>query len=175
MKKSEFRQKPIPIEHDVRLALQGFIEFLRETGEAVLLGSVEFNLPERKALERAVQILTNQPSATDSLIGILESCNIPEHTREVAFQNLRSALASAFIIGADGTRSENTKTYSTAAARIKAAQAREPADRQMQEQMQEAISKHEKVGKRGLTKRVAKELGVNPKTVSRYQKKMRTR
>jgi hypothetical protein len=174
MKKNEFRQKPIPIEHDVRLALQGFIEFLRETGEAALLGSVEFNLPERKALERAVQILTNQPSATDSLIGILESCNIPEHTREVAFQNLRSALACAFIIGADGTRSANTKAYGTAAGRGKAAQKREPIDRRMQE----IIAVAKKIfppGRHGrmtaIDSYVAEKMKVNEKTASRHRRR----
>jgi hypothetical protein len=169
MKKEIRQKKSVPIEN-LRSELQDFIRFLRETGE----NSLKVDIPEREALQRAVQRLTNQhnqrTSVTDSLIGILDSCEMPEHTRDVALQNLWSALASAFIIG-ENTRSRNTMSVGTAAGRSKAAQTREPADRQMRE----AISKHEKIGKRGLTKRVAKELGVNPKTVSRHRKKMRTR
>jgi hypothetical protein len=167
--KKENRQKSLPIK-DVRSKLQDFIRFLRETGE----NSLKVDIPEREALQRAVQRLTNQhnqrTTVADSLIGILENCEMPEHTREVALHNLWNALSSAYIIG-ENTRSRNTRAVGTAAGRSKAAQTREPAD----QQMQQAIAKHEKIGSRGLTKRVAKELGVHPKTVSRHQKKMRTR
>jgi hypothetical protein len=134
------KQKPVK---DVRWDLQFFIRFLRKTGEGSL--KAKFNLPEREALQRAVQRLTNQhnqrTSVTDSLIGILERCDIPEHTREVALHNLWSALASAYTIGSKGTVSKNTKAFLTAAGRRERAEKRAPADQRIWEAITEAAKR----------------------------------
>ncbi|WMT73864.1 hypothetical protein [Bradyrhizobium sp. Ash2021] len=101
MKKTERKRSPAT---DVRLDLQDFIRFLRETGEKSL--EVKFDLPEREALQHAVQELD---PATKSLIGVIERSGIPDEAREVAMHNLWSALASAYMIGSEGTISDNTE------------------------------------------------------------------
>jgi hypothetical protein len=87
-----------------KLTLQGLIRFLIEGGENSL--TVPFHLPEREALQRAVRGLG---PCTQSLIGIIEGSGVPEHQRSLALIHLRSALAFAYTIGADGTMSENTQ------------------------------------------------------------------
>jgi hypothetical protein len=118
----ETKQKPVK---DVRWDLRFFIRFLRKTGEGSL--KAKFDLPEREALQRAVQKL--DPCAK-SLIGIIEGSGIPEADRWVALHNLWSVLASAYIIGSEGTVGKNTEVYikalGTAPGRSKAAEKREP-------------------------------------------------
>jgi hypothetical protein len=118
----ETKQKPVK---DVRRDLQSFIRFLRKTGEGSL--KAKFDLPERDMLQRRVQSL---PPCAKSLISIIETSGIPEHAQEVALHNLWSVLASAYIIGSEGTVGENTKVYintvGTAAGRSKLAEKREP-------------------------------------------------
>jgi hypothetical protein len=141
------------------LDLERFIRFLIDTGNASL---EDETLPDRKTLQHAVDRLGQLHHTLDETGGLSPA-------------QLFWLAVHAFEIGSLGTVSKNTENYikavGTAAGRSRAAQTREPADRKMRE----AIFKHEKIGKRGLAKRVAKELGVNPKTVSRHQKKMRTR
>ena len=67
-------------------------------------------------------------------------------------------------------RSPEIKAIGTAAGRSTATQRREPSKKLMQE----TIAKHEKIGRRGLAKRVAHELKVHPKTVNRHLKKRGT-
>jgi hypothetical protein len=87
-----------------KLTLQGLVRFLIEGGENSL--KVTFDLPNRESLQRAVWGLG--PCA-QSLVSIIEGSGIPEHQRALALIHLRSALAFAYTIGADGTMSENTK------------------------------------------------------------------
>jgi hypothetical protein len=161
------KQEPIT---DIR-EVQDFVRFLREIGEASLKTK---NLPEREALQWGMQRLG--PCAM-SLIGIIERSGIPKDMQKAAQLDLLRALAAAFEIGSHGTVSENTAGYVkavvTAPGRSKAAEKREPSDKLMQE----TIAKYEQLfppGRRGLAKRVAKDLGVHPRTVSRHRKKMRT-
>jgi hypothetical protein len=95
------RQRPVG---DIRRELQFFIRFLRKTGEGSL--KVKFDLPEREALQRAVQMLDPD---TKSLIDIIDRSGNPDHAREAALHNLWSALASAYVIGSEGTISKNTE------------------------------------------------------------------
>jgi hypothetical protein len=165
----ETKQKPVK---DVRWDLQFFIRFLRKTGEGSL--KAKFDLPEREALQRAVQKL--DPCAK-SLIGIIEKSGIPEDVQEVALHNLWSALASAFTIGSEGTRSRNTKAMGTAAGRSKAAEKREPGDKRIREAIREAEKKYPP-GFRGrmtaIDNDVVHKVGVSAKTVKRHRDKMQT-
>jgi hypothetical protein len=106
----ETRQKPAARKTrrrpagDTSRELQSFIRFLRKTGEGSLKAA--FELPEREALQRAVQMLDPD---TKSLIHIVDGSGIPDHAREVVLHNLWSALASAYLIGSEGTISKNTE------------------------------------------------------------------
>jgi hypothetical protein len=95
------KQKPVK---NVRWDLQFFIRFLTKTGEGSL--NAKFDLPEREALQRAVERLG---ASTDSLIGVIERSGIPNEAREVALHNLWSCLGSAYTIGSQGTLSANSK------------------------------------------------------------------
>jgi hypothetical protein len=165
----ETKQKPVK---DVRWDLRFFIRFLRKTGEGSL--KAKFDLPEREALQRAVQKL--DPCAK-SLIGIIEESGIPEDVQEVALHNLWSVLGSAYMIGSEGTVGKNTEVYikavGTAPARSTAAKNREPDN----ERIRQAIAEAEKIyppDRRGNIKRIAQKAGIDPRTVRRHRKKKRT-
>jgi hypothetical protein len=164
MKKS----KPVK---DVRFDLQFFIRFLTKTGKGSLAAKGE--LPAREELEQAVQTL---PPCARSLIGIIERSGVPDHAREVALHNLWSALASAYTIGSEGTRSRNARAVGTATARKKAKLKREPSDKQMREAIREAEKKYPSGRGRStaINFDVAHKMKVSEKTVRRHRKKMRT-
>jgi len=156
---------------NIRAEVQDFVRFLRETGEASLETK---NLPERKTLQRAVRRVG---PCVESLIFIIENSGIPEDVQEVALLNLWSALASAYMIGSQGTVSENTEVYikvvGTAPARSTAAKNREPDN----ERIRQAIAEAEKIyppDRRGNIKRIAQKAGINPRTLRRHRKKKRT-
>jgi hypothetical protein len=159
------------LEKPVRWYLQFFIRFLRKTGEGSL--KAKYDLPEREALQRAVQKL--DPCAK-SLIGIIEESGIPEEAREVALHNLWSVLASAYTIGSN-TISKNTKAVGTAAGRRERAEKRAPAD----QRIREAITKAAKscpLLRRGrlawIDGEAAHQLKMKVTTVTSHRKKMLT-
>ena len=174
----ETKREPVT---DIRAEVQDFVRFLRETGEASL--ETKFDLPERDLLQRRVQILG--PCA-ESLIGIIEKSGIPEETREVALHNLWSVLMSAYIIGSEGTISENTKVaikYLDAANMREAkVRHREPSDKRMQVTIAEAEKNcppgrgHATAVVQQVISDMKKHYGVtvSDKTVTRRRKKMGT-
>jgi hypothetical protein len=109
----------------VRTGLQDLIERLVGTGKASLEAGLK--LPEREALRHATAHLG---PCTKSLIGIIEESGISPGMQKAALLSLWGALEDAFMIGSQGTVSENTKKYikavGTAAGRSKAAEKREP-------------------------------------------------
>jgi len=133
------RQKPVARKTrkrpaaDTRRELQFFIRFLRKTGEGSL--KVKFELPEREALQRAVQML--EPD-TKSLIHIIDRSGIPDHARETILHNLWSALASAYLIGSEGAISKNTDV---AIANKRSEEMREAKGKHRQENPQNQIIK----------------------------------
>jgi hypothetical protein len=169
----ETKQKPVK---DVRWDLRFFIRFLRKTGEGSL--KAKFDLPERELLQARVQKLG--PCA-ESLIGIIEKSGIPEDAKWVALHNLWSVLASAYIIGSEGTISENTKVainyLDTADMREAKDRHREPSDKRIREAIREAEKKYPP-GFRGrmtaIDNDVVHKVGVSARTVSRHRKNLRT-
>jgi hypothetical protein len=92
------------IECPCRTGLQDFSESLVGMGKASLEAGLD--LPEREALQRAVQKLG--PYA-ESLIGIIERSGISEGIQKAILLDVWGALTSAYTIGSQGTISENTK------------------------------------------------------------------
>jgi hypothetical protein len=140
--------------------LKTTIQFITDTGEASLKTR---GLPDRERLLWAVRLL---PYAAEEVLDVA--------TDEERERALRLALLHAFTIGSYGTRSDNTKSVGTASGRSKAAEKREPDT----ERIRQAIAEAEKIYPpdcHGNIKRIAKHVGVDAKTVSRYRKKMRTR
>ena len=126
--------------------------FLQE----IAMASLAVPLPEHDILKRAADGIV---TAADEMLKAIDQLPY-DHQREHATQALQRVMGFAFVIGGYGTRSDNTKSVATAAGRLAAAQRND-------QRMQEAIAKHQKLlpGKRGLPKRVAKELELNEKTV----------
>lgn len=169
----ETKQKPVK---DVRWDLRFFIRFLRKTGEGSL--KAKFDLPERDLLQRRVQIL---PPCAESLIGIIEESGIPEEAKWVALHNLWSVLASAYIIGSEGTVSKNTERYikasGTAPGRSRLAEKRAPADQRIREAITEAAKSCPlPPGRRGrltwIDGEAAHQLEMKMTTVTSHRKKL---
>jgi len=130
---------------------QSFIRFLKKTGEGSL--KAKFSLPQRARLQRAVDNLDHSTSAVIDAIERLQW----DHERKHVLHALWSALACAYMIGSEGTISDNTIAFAAndRAAKMRDAKSRksEPYNKRIEQAIAEA-QKRFPPGRRGRTKAV---------------------
>ncbi len=133
-----------------------------------MLENIGGNKCERDNLDRALASLRSIDELV-KIIGELPYTHVQTH----ALHQLWAVIGAAFVIGSRAVKNPVSGTVVTAPGRSKAAEKREPDN----ERIRQAIAEAEKIyppDRRGNIKRIAQKAGIDPKTVRRHRKKMRT-